>query len=141
MAEPSPLKLRVLVADDEPDAVKTLMELLREEGHDVRGVYTGLGVLAGVRDFGPDVVLLDIGMPHVNGYQVARTLRERYGSARPLLIAVTGRTLPSDRNLAQLAGFDHHVAKPYDPGQLLALLASPLTKAGPGREPTRRPAP
>jgi CheY-like chemotaxis protein len=141
MSQSSPQKLRVLVADDEPDAVKTLTALLREEGHEVRGVHSGPGVLIGVRDFGPDVVLLDIGMPHVNGYQVARTLRERYGSARPLLIAVTGRPRPRDRTLAQLAGFDHHVAKPYDPEELLALLASPLTKAGAQRAPTRRPAP
>jgi len=120
-------KLRVLVADDDRDAVNSLLELLRDEGHEVRGVYTGLDVLDSVRDFGPDAVLLDIGMPHITGYEVARELRTRYASARPLLIAVTGRSQPSDRNLAQLAGFDHHVAKPYDPNALLELL-KPLQK-------------
>jgi CheY-like chemotaxis protein len=85
-------------------------------------VYTGLDVLNMVRDFSPDAVLLDIGMPHITGYEVARELRERYGSARPLLIAVTGRNQPADRNLTQLAGCDHHVAKPYDPNELLGLL-------------------
>ena len=117
-----PQRLRVLVADDDRDAVSSLLELLRDEGHEVRGVYTGLDVLDSVRDFAPDAVLLDIGMPHVTGYEVARELRSRYASARPLLIAVTGRNQPSDRNLAQLAGFDHHVVKPYDPDELLGLL-------------------
>jgi CheY-like chemotaxis protein len=116
------MSLRILVADDDRDAVTSLLALLREEGHQVRGVYTGLDVLDSVRDYAPDAVLLDIGMPHVSGYEVARELRVRYASARPLLIAVTGRNQPSDRNLAQLAGFDHHVAKPYDPNALMALL-------------------
>ncbi|HUQ74284.1 MAG TPA: response regulator [Burkholderiales bacterium] len=120
-----PHPLRILVADDDRDAVASLVLLLRDEGHEVRGVYTGRDVLDKVRDFGPDVVLLDIGMPHITGYEVARALRERYASARPVLIAVTGRTQPGDRNLAQLAGFDHHVAKPYDPNALLALLKAP----------------
>ena len=115
-------RLRVLVADDDRDAVASLLELLEDEGHEARGVYTGLDVLDSVRDFAPDAVLLDIGMPHVTGWEVARELRVRYASARPVLIAVTGRNEPSDRNLSQLAGFDHHVSKPYDPDQLLALL-------------------
>src|SRR5512138_1834714 len=112
-------RLRILVADDEPDAVTSLMMLLREEGHEVRGVHSGAGVLTGVHDFGPDVVLLDLGMPQVSGYQVARALRERYGSARPVLIAITGHNTPGDRLLSQLAGFDHHLAKPYDANHLL----------------------
>jgi CheY-like chemotaxis protein len=143
-------QLRVLVADDNKDAVASLMLLLKEDGHEVRGVYSGPAVLDKVRDFGPDVVLLDIGMPHVSGYEVARALRERYASARPLLIAITGHSKASDRTLAQLAGFDHHFAKPYDPNALLALLrasgaatrsrAAPETSdpAGPGGRPASR---
>ena len=126
---PGPQKLRVLVADDDRDAVASLLELLRDEGHEVRGVYTGLDVLDSVRNFGPDAVLLDIGMPHISGYEVARELRARYASARPLLIAVTGHSRPDERTLAQLAGFDHHVAKPYDPNALLELL-QPLRRHG-----------
>jgi DNA-binding response OmpR family regulator len=118
-----PQRLRILVADDDRDAVGTLLELLRDEGHEVRGVYTGLDVLDSVRDFSPDAVLLDIGMPRVSGYEVARELRIRYASARPVLIAVTGRNDASDRMLAQMAGVDHHVAKPYDPAALLSLIA------------------
>jgi CheY-like chemotaxis protein len=68
------------------------------------------------------VVLLDIGMPKMSGYDVARTLRERYGSARPALIAVTGRAGETDRQQARAAGFEHHVAKPYQPGELLRLI-------------------
>jgi len=127
-------KLRILVADDDRDAVTSLLALLREEGHETRGVYTGLDVLDSVRDFAPDAVLLDIGMPHINGYEVARALRDRYGSARPCLIAVTGRNQPAERNLALAAGIDHHVAKPYDPNALLALL-QPLK--APGLAPAR----
>jgi len=129
-------QLRVLVCDDDKDAVASLILLLREEGHEVRGVYSGHAVLDRVRDFGPDVVLLDIGMPQISGYEVARVLRERYASARPLLVAVTGHSKPTDRTLAQLAGFDHHFTKPYDPNALLALLrasgAATRSRAAPG---------
>ena len=134
-------QLRVLVADDDKDAVASLVALLCEEGHEVRGVYSGLAVLDKVRDFGPDVVLLDIGMPHISGYEVARALRERYASARPLLIAITGHSKPSDRTLAQLAGFDHHFTKPYDPNALLALLrASGAATRSPAAPETPGPA-
>ena len=134
-------QLRVLVCDDDKDAVASLTALLREEGHEVRGVHGGLAVLDKVRDFGPDVVLLDIGMPHISGYEVARALRERYASARPLLIAITGHSKPSDRTLAQLAGFDHHFTKPYDPNALLALLrASGAATRSPAAPETPGPA-
>ena len=85
---------RVLVADDDKDAVLILTALLRDEGYEVRGVHHGAEVLDAVFNFAPDVVLLDIGMPQMSGYEVARRLRERYGSARPALIAVTGLTAP-----------------------------------------------
>jgi CheY-like chemotaxis protein len=124
---------RVLVADDDKDAVLSLTMLLREEGYAVRGVHRGSEVLQAVFNFAPDVVLLDIGMPQMSGYDVARTLRERYGSARPALIAVTGRSGKTDRQQALAAGFEHHVAKPYEPHALLALLAR-LAK-GPGLPP------
>jgi CheY-like chemotaxis protein len=114
--------LRILVADDEHDAVIALTMLLRDEGHEVRGVYRGDAVIDAVTDFAPDVVLLDLGMPHLTGYQVARELRSRYSAARPHLIAVTGRD--DNKQLAYLAGIDHHVSKPYDPAELLELLRS-----------------
>jgi len=124
MSEP-----RILVADDDRDAVLSLTTLLREEGYTVRGVYRGSEVLQAVFHFAPDIVLLDIGMPHMSGYDVARTLRERYGSARPVLIAVTGRAGALDRAQSHAAGFEDHVAKPYDPRALLDLLAAHVHRA------------
>lgn len=114
---------RILVADDDEDTVASLSTLLRDEGYAVRGVHHGAEVLQAIFQFAPDIVLLDIGMPRMSGYEVARELRERYGSARPVLIAVTGRAADADRQQARAAGFEHHVAKPYQPGALLALIA------------------
>lgn len=116
-------RLRILVADDERDQVATLAALLIDEGHEVREVYRGSEVPRMVRDFDPDVALVDIGMPGMSGYEVARELRSEFGKKRPLLIAVTGWKQSSDKILAKLAGFDHHLAKPFDPETLLQLIA------------------
>ena len=113
---------RILVADDDVDTVTTLTALLEEEGYEVRGVNRGGDVLQAIFHFAPDVVLLDIGMPQMTGYEVARVLRERYGSARPALIAVTGRSAEADRQQTRAAGFEHHVAKPFEPRALLRLI-------------------
>ena len=118
----APRRLRVLVADDERDSVSMLAFILTDEGHEVREVYRGSEVLRLAREFDPDVVLLDIGMPGMSGYDVARELRQEYGEKKPLLIAVTGWKQSSDRILARLAGFDHHLAKPFESGELLKLL-------------------
>jgi len=115
-------RLRVLIADDERDQVTTLAAILNDEGHEVREVYRGNEVLRMIADFDPDVALVDIGMPGMTGYDVAREVREHYGKGRPLLIAVTGWKKPSDRILAQLAGFDHHLPKPFEANELLVLL-------------------
>ncbi|HUQ76938.1 MAG TPA: response regulator, partial [Burkholderiales bacterium] len=85
--------------------------------------YRGSEVLRMVRDFDPDVALIDIGMPGMTGYDVAREVRQVYGKERPLLVAVTGWKQSSDRILAHLAGFDHHMAKPFEPASLLELIA------------------
>jgi two-component system, OmpR family, response regulator len=123
---------RILVADDDVDAVASLTALLEDEGYEVRGVHRGGDVLQAIFHFAPDVVLLDIGMPQMTGYEVARVLRERYGSARPALIAVTGRSADADRQQARAAGFEHHVAKPYEPGVLLRLIGE-LAGGAPAR--------
>jgi CheY-like chemotaxis protein len=124
-------RLRILVADDERDTVTTLAAILQDEGHEVREVYRGAEVLRLVQEFDPDVALIDIGMPGMTGYDVARELRQRYGKSRPMLIAVTGWKQSSDKILAKLAGFDHHLAKPFDPQALLRLI-EPLS-SGAGR--------
>ena len=127
MSEP-----RILVADDDADMVLSLTTLLRDEGYEVRGVHRGAEVLQAIFNFAPDVVLLDIGMPQMSGYEVARALRERFGSARPALIAVTGLSGEVDRRQARAAGFEYHVAKPYEPRALLQLIDA-LAGAAPGR--------
>lgn len=115
-------RLRVLVVDDEPDAVLALSLLLRQCGHLVRTAYRGADALEAAGDFLPDAVLLDIGMPGLSGYDVARALRARYGERCPLLVAVTVHRGEADRRRAQEAGFDHHLAKPYSPDELLGVL-------------------
>ena len=115
--------LRVLVADDERDTVLTLIELLREERHEAHGVHDGTAVMPAIREFDPDVVLLDISMPGMNGWDVARQVRQVCGRERPLLIAISGVYKQSaDQILGKLAGFNHYIAKPYDPSVLLAML-------------------
>lgn len=115
---------RVLIADDDRDGALTLSTLLELEGYEVRAVHGGQEALDAAREFQPHVILLDIGMPKITGYDAARRLRQRYGEECPILIAVTGWKQASDRILASLAGFDHHVAKPYQPADILNLLAS-----------------
>jgi CheY-like chemotaxis protein len=126
----APRSLRILVADDDPDSVLTLTMLLREEGHEVRSVSSGRRVMGAVIDFDPDVVLLDIAMPGLSGWEVARTIRDRRGAERPMIIGVSGEYIRGpDRILAQILGFQHYLVKPYAPADLLALLA-PLRDPG-----------
>ena len=124
--EPSglPQRLRILVVDDERDTVATLMALLADEGHEVRGVYKGRDAIAAMRDFAPDAVVLDLAMPDLSGWAVAREIRHRYGQEHPVLIAISGQyKQSSDKLLGKLAGFDHHIEKPCDPLALMALLS------------------
>ena len=118
----SALRLRIVVADDDPDTVRTLRLLLEDEGHEVKTAADGPAALYAVRDFGADILLLDIGLPGMNGFEVAQKLRERYGSAKPTLIALTGRDSAADKSFARSTGFDHHLTKPYEPQQLIALI-------------------
>jgi DNA-binding response OmpR family regulator len=116
-------RLRVLVVDDERDVVLTLSALLADEGYEVRGVYKGLDALDAMRDFDPAVVLLDLALPDMSGWEVARRIRTTYGDERHKLISITGRYKQgSDRVLGQMAGFDYALDKPCDPRALLALL-------------------
>lgn len=117
----------MLIADDDRDMVATLAAILHDEGHLVREVYRGTEVLRLIEEFDPDVALVDIGMPGMSGYDVAREIRQT-SAQRPMLIAVTGWKKPSDRILAQLVGFDHHLPKPFEAHELLALL-EPLAPA------------
>jgi DNA-binding response OmpR family regulator len=123
----APRQLRILVADDDRDSVLTLMMLLRDEGHEVRGVYNGQQALTAARDFEPHAVLLDIALPDLSGWEVARRIRLRETVKGPMLIGLSGEYKQgADRILSEIIGFDHYVLKPYDVNALLGLLA-PLT--------------
>jgi CheY-like chemotaxis protein len=115
--------LRVLIADDERDTVLTLGILLRSEGFEVRTTTRGADVPDAAREFNPDFILLDIGMPDRTGYDLATELRTTYGEACPALIAVTAYRSPNDKAQARLSGFHHHIGKPYNPAALIHLLS------------------
>ena len=124
---------RVLVVDDNEDSAESLGMLLRSLGADVRTVNDGLSALALVEEFKPDVVLLDIGMPGMDGYEVARRIRDRADNRELMLIALTGWGQEEDRRRSFRAGFDHHLVKPTDIDALRALMGSRDT--GEGRPP------
>ena len=105
------------------DAAESLAMLLQLEGHDVRVAHDGPAALAAVEAEPPDLVFLDIGMPVMNGYDVARRLRQRPGLGHLLLVAMTGWGQEEDRRRSQEAGFDHHLVKPVEPEALHKLLA------------------
>ncbi|HEX9671214.1 MAG TPA: chemotaxis protein CheB [Thermoanaerobaculia bacterium] len=115
---------RILVVDDSVDAAESLAILLRLQGHDVREAYDGLTALAAAAKFHPEVVLLDIGLPGLDGYEVARRLRRRRRMAKALLVALTGYGQEEDRHRALEAGFDHHLIKPVIPQAVYELVAS-----------------
>ncbi|HEX9434234.1 MAG TPA: response regulator [Burkholderiales bacterium] len=115
--------LHIVVADDNADTLLTLRLLLEDDGHVVRALASGEGVVDAVRQFKPDVCVLDIEMPGASGYAIAGEIRSIYGSLRPLMIAISGKWYRgSDRLLAMSCGFDHFLEKPADPRQLCRLL-------------------
>jgi PAS domain S-box-containing protein len=119
-----PVSRRVLVVDDNRDAADSLALLLRLAGQDARVAYDGPAALAQAKDSAPDVIFLDIGMPGMDGYEVARRLRQDPASKGLLLIALTGWGQDADRRRSLEAGFDHHLVKPVGAQALHDLLAS-----------------
>jgi signal transduction histidine kinase/DNA-binding response OmpR family regulator len=116
---------RVLVVDDLQASAETLMTLLEMEGFEVRMAHDGQEALQMARDFKPNVVLLDIGLPGMNGFEVAHGLRSQPESRDALLIALTGYGEAESRNRSAQAGFDFHMVKPADVNLLLSMLANP----------------
>jgi two-component system CheB/CheR fusion protein len=114
--------LRALVVDDNPDTVESMSALLGMHGHEVRTASDGELAVQVAKDFQPEAVLLDIGLPGIDGYEVARRLRDIPATHNALLLAVTGYGTPEDRRASQDAGFDYHLVKPVDPGSILGLL-------------------
>jgi CheY-like chemotaxis protein len=117
--------VRVLIVDDNRDAADSLCLLLQMKGYEALAAYSGPEAVAAADGQKPDVVLLDIGMPQMSGYDVVRELRHHTRAPRPRIYAVTAYTQVSDRLAAKQAGFDGHLAKPVDLDVLFNLLAEP----------------
>jgi two-component system CheB/CheR fusion protein len=115
---------RVLIVDDNVDAAQMLEELVRDLGHEPRVVYDALAALDLVDAFKPSIALLDLGLPVMDGFELARKLRASFDPAALRLIAVTGYGQDSDRLKAKEAGFDHHLVKPIDVSVLIPLIDS-----------------
>ncbi|MEC5406356.1 PAS domain S-box protein [Paraburkholderia sp. MPAMCS5] len=122
-AKPSAAGQRIVIVDDNADAADSLAMVLELEGHDVRTASDGMAGLALIAEFAPQAVILDIGLPLLNGYEVARRVRRDFPDAGIRLIAVTGWGQQQDKQTAVEAGFDHHFTKPVDPMELQRVLS------------------
>ena len=114
----------MLVVDDNRDAADSLEMILKILGAEVRVARDGLEALEALPDYDPEIVLLDIGMPGMDGYEVARRIRARSPGPRPAIVALTGWGQEQDRREARAAGFDRHLVKPAEIDALKALLTS-----------------
>jgi len=115
---------RVLIADDNNDAAESLAVLLRLDGHDVAVANDGETALQLFKRTTPDVALLDIGMPHVDGYELARQIRAHSAGSQVLLVAITGWSQEEDVERSREAGFNYHLTKPVEPDAVATLLRS-----------------
>jgi len=115
---------RILVTDDNKDAAFTLASLLGMMGHEVRIAHDGAEAIAAAASFRPDMIFLDIGMPHMDGYEACRRIRLLAQEPVPVIVALTGWGQADDKRKAQEAGFDHHFTKPVDPARLEELVGS-----------------
>jgi CheY-like chemotaxis protein len=116
---------RILVVDDNADAADVLAEALRTYGHHVLVAHDGAGALAAAAAFAPDAAVLDIGLPGMDGYELARRLRAELSGRPPRLVALTGYGQDGDRAKAREAGFDVHLVKPVDLDAVMSLFVSP----------------
>lgn len=124
---------RVLLVDDNVDFIATMENLLKLVGHDVRTAHDGTAALKVAAEFAPEFVFMDIGMPGLNGYDVARLLRQQPGMDEAILVAVTGWGGEKDRQMSRNAGFNYHLIKPVELNQILDVLESrmpPETASG-----------
>jgi PAS domain S-box-containing protein len=122
--QPSEKQLRILVIEDNRDAADSLRLLLHIMGHEAKVAYAGPEGVAAAKEWPPEVVLCDIGLPGIDGYEVARQLRRLPGMAKTLLVAITGYGQEPDVKRSKEAGIDHHFLKPIDPAQLKQVLAN-----------------
>ena len=117
------MNARVLIADDDYDNRTILRQVLESAGCTVREAVDGEEAVAAAREYRPHVVLCDIGLPKLNGYEACRQMKAQAWDKKMILIAVTGWGQDDDRRKSQEAGFDHHMVKPVDPQALMKLLA------------------
>lgn len=115
-------RLRVLVVDDDPDAADSTASLLTLSGFDARATCCGADALRQARESPPDVVLLDLMMPGMDGYELAHRLRNEAARKRPLLVAVSGCASPEEHRRSAEGGIDLHLDKPVDPAVLVGVL-------------------
>jgi PAS domain S-box-containing protein len=120
----SPSRTRILVVDDNADAADTLAANLALDGYATQTVYGGAAALEAMRTFAPDIVLLDIGMPEIDGYEVARRIRAMPRGERVRLVALTGWGQEDDKRRAAEMGFDEHLTKPVDPAVLMSVIGA-----------------
>jgi len=125
-APAEPGRRRVLVVEDNADSAEAMVMLLGELGHEVMMVNDGAAAVEAARGFHPDVILLDIGLPGIDGFELARRLRADVETRGARLVAITGYGQPADRERSSAAGFDLHLVKPVDPGRLAAALELPV---------------
>ena len=118
----SAASLRILVVDDNADSASTMALLLSLYGYEVEVANDGVDAIGYLDRFEPDVALLDIGMPKMNGYALAEHIRARKKGKQPMLIAVTGWGQEDDLQRAKAAGFDHHFVKPVEPSELFEVV-------------------
>ncbi|TMQ54526.1 MAG: response regulator [Candidatus Eisenbacteria bacterium] len=131
--EPAPATShRILVVDDNWDSATSLAMLLKLAGNETHTAYDGLEAVEAATTFRPDVVLLDLGLPKLSGYEVARKIREQPWGKEMVLVAVTGWGQDEDRQKSKAAGFDGHVLKPVEQAALTRLLAEITTARSAG---------
>ena len=114
--------MRIVVIEDHLDTAELMQEILSDAGHDVRVAHNGSAGIDAARTLGAEVVLCDVGLPDIDGYEVARRLRADHATASARLVALTGFDGEEEQRKARDAGFDRHVVKPIDPFQLETLL-------------------
>ena len=124
----APRQGRVLIVDDNRDAANTLAMVLEAYGYEVATAFDASAALAALRSFAPQVAILDIGLPGMDGYTLARRLAASEDVARPRLVALTGYGTQQDRERALAAGFDDHLVKPVEPERLVAVLDRMLAR-------------
>jgi len=123
--------LRVLVVDDNKDAAQTLAVLLKASGHEVHSAHDGHSALEAARVYHPNLILLDIGLPGMNGFEVAKKVRQETELNKVVLVAMTGYGQETDKRRSKEAGFDHHLVKPADFSQVLRILTTVVSQTEP----------